>query len=559
MLVHTALDRAERIARVWADAGCPVAIHLDAKNPTQDFTDLSASLSDQENISFTKRHRCDWGSWGLVQATLDAAAELLQKHPNLSHVYLSSGSCLPLRPVNELIDYLDNFPQTDFIESANIDDVSWIVGGLGHERFTMRFPFSWKKHRKLFDLSVRTQRALGVSRRIPSGLVPHMGSQWWCLTTKTLSAILNDPNRLKYDAYFSKVWIPDESYFQTLARKHSRQIESKSLTLSKFDYQGKPHVFYDDHLQLLRRSDCFVARKIWPKADRLYEYFLGPENTTGPRMAPAPGKIDRLFTRSLERRVLGRPGLYMQSRFPNVGRENGKTAKRYYVFEGFNDLFDHFPSWLSRMANITVHGHLFHPIRAEFSNGQDGFIGGLTSSPEIRDRNPQAFLTNLLWNGRSERHAFQFGPDDNQKIGPFMASDPNAHFNIITGAWAVPLYKSDMAFRNKRQIAANLQKIETQHIKMLREPWVKARVRIWSMADFVEAVAEPIQQIMGDFGRADQGKPLEMPIMRDLDGFPEFLQELKNAGMHPHIMGDFPATLRGVKVPDPKRKPYVTR
>lgn len=298
------------------------------------------------------------------------------------------------------------------------------------------------------------------------------------MTTKVTKAILNDPKRPQYDAYFSKVWIPDESYFQTLVRKHSTQVESKSLTLSKFDYQGKPHVFYDDHLQLLRRSDCFVARKIWPKADRLYDFFLGPENVSGPRMAPAPGKIDRLFTRSLERRVYGRPGLYMQSRFPNEGLENAMTARRYFIFEGFNDLFENFPTCLSRMTKLTVHGHLFHPICAEFSNGQDGFAGGLTSSPEIRDRNPQAFLTNLLWNGRVERHAFQFGPDDNQRIGPFIARDANANMNIITGAWAVPLFKSDMAFRNKRQIAANLQRIETEHVKMLREPWVKARVRM---------------------------------------------------------------------------------
>ena len=433
------------------------------------------------------------------------------------------------------------------------------MGGLGIERFTMFFPFSWKTNRKLFDWSVKAQRKLGIERSIPEGLVPHMGSQWWCLTAKTLRAILEDPNRTEHDTYFSKVWIPDESYFQTLARKHAVHIESKSLTLSKFDFQGKPHIFYDDHLQLLRRSDCFVARKIWPRADRLYEYFLGPENVTGPRMAPAPEKIDRLFTRSLERRVHGRQGLYMQSRFPNPGIENRTTARRYYVFEGFNDLFENFPQWLSKLSSLNVHGHLFHPIRAEFSNGQDGFSGGLTSSPLIRDRNPQAFLTNLLWNGRSERHAFQFGPDDNQRIGPFMAGDANATINIITGAWAVPLLHSDMAFRNKRQIAANLQRIENDHVTMLREHWVKARVRIWSMAEFVDASTDGIQQILRDVGETQHGNMLEMPVMRNLDRFPEFLQELKNTGMHPHIMGDFPATLRGVKIPKQQPKPYVIK
>ena len=94
-------------------------------------------------------------------------------------------------------------------------------------------------------------------------------------------AQLEDPDRRYYDRYFSRVWIPDESYYQTLVRLYSTDIESRSLTLSKFDFQGKPHVFYDDHLQLLRRSDCFVARKIWPYAERLYSNFLSPDLAHG--------------------------------------------------------------------------------------------------------------------------------------------------------------------------------------------------------------------------------------------------------------------------------------
>ncbi|MEO0753152.1 MAG: beta-1,6-N-acetylglucosaminyltransferase, partial [Pseudomonadota bacterium] len=156
--------------------------------------------------------------------------------------YLASGACLPLRPVEELIEYLADRPRTDFIESATTADVPWTVGGLDEERFTMRFPFSWKRQRFLFDKFVALQRQIGLKRRIPKGLVPHMGSQWWCLTRQTLTAILQGPERREYDNYFRHVWIPDESYYQTLARQFSTNIESRSLTLSKFDFQGKPHM-----------------------------------------------------------------------------------------------------------------------------------------------------------------------------------------------------------------------------------------------------------------------------------------------------------------------------
>ena len=245
-------------------AGCPVVIHVDKSVPRQTHDAFVQALADVPALVFSKRYRCEWGTWGLVAASQTASEMMLNRFPDVRHVYLASGSCLPLRPVKELIDYLAARPRTDFIESATTADVPWTVGGLDEERFTMRFPFSWKRRRYLFDKAVAVQRFIGLKRRIPKGVVPHMGSQWWCLTRQTLSAILQDPKRAAYDAYFRHVWIPDESYFQTLARLYSTQIESRSLTLSKFDFQGKPHIFYDDHLQLLRRSDCFVARKIWP-------------------------------------------------------------------------------------------------------------------------------------------------------------------------------------------------------------------------------------------------------------------------------------------------------
>ncbi len=56
--------------------------------------------------------------------------------------------------------YLEDRPMTDFIESVTTEDVPWTVGGLDSERFTLRFPFSWKKQRYLFDRYVELQRRL---------------------------------------------------------------------------------------------------------------------------------------------------------------------------------------------------------------------------------------------------------------------------------------------------------------------------------------------------------------------------------------------------------------
>lgn len=123
MLCHTALDRAAQVARYWAEAGCPVVIHADSRVKKAAYDGLIRSLADLDNVRFSTRFSCEWGTWGIVAATQAASGLMLQEFPDVRHVYLASGSCLPLRPVSELIAYLDERPRTDFIESVTTEDV----------------------------------------------------------------------------------------------------------------------------------------------------------------------------------------------------------------------------------------------------------------------------------------------------------------------------------------------------------------------------------------------------------------------------------------------------
>lgn len=559
MLVHTAFDRAEQVLRHWVAGGCPVVVHVDKSVSRQDYDAFKNAVADLTDVLFSERHRCEWGTWGIVAATQSASALMLDSFPDVRHVYLASGSCLPLRPIESLAKYLAERPNVDFIESATTADVPWTIGGLDEERFTLRFPFSWKRQRYLFDKYVALQRRWKFQRRIPDGIVPHMGSQWWCLTRQTLSAILSDPSRGTYDRYFRKVWIPDESYFQTLVRLYSRQVESRSLTLSKFDFQGKPHIFYDDHLQLLRRSDCFVARKIWPHADLLYDAFLNKTDATMGQAEPNPGKIDRIFARAVERRMHGRQGLYMQSRFPNEYWDSRFTSAPYSVFEGFTELFENFEVWLAKATNTRVHGHLYAQERVEFEARQTTFSGALSDSAKLRDYNPQLFLRNLIWNTRGERQCFQFGPADNQDIAWDLVKDSGAQISVISGAWAIPLFRSNQNFANLRVQAAELQRIESDHLNALRSIYAKARVRIWTMAEFVEAPMEFLQMVVDEIAGKDVRRLTAAPEMVDLTGFAQFLQNLKNQGMHPYLMGDFPVDPSPENAKPRPRKPYLVR
>jgi len=557
MLVHTAFARAEQMVRIWADAGCPVVIHVDSNVPKATNDQFQSALADLPDVRFCRRHRCEWGTWGLVAASQQAATLLLEDFPDVQHVFLASGACLPLRPIADLRRYLEARPDTDFIESATTADVPWTVGGLDRERFTLRFPFAWKKHRRLFDGFVRLQQVFGYRRTIPEGIVPHMGSQWWCLTRQTLDAILGDPKRETHDAYFRKVWIPDESYYQTLTRLHARNIESRSLTLAKFDYQGKPHIFFDDHAEMLQRSKCFVARKIWRDANLLYQKFPLPGDPLHPADEPNTATVDRVFAQAVDRRTRGRLGLYMQSRFPSIDRQTSIAAVPYAVLQGFDAVFPAFQSWLTQQTGAQVHGRLYAKDRAHFTDEGAVYRGGLSDNARLRDYNGKMFLTNLIWNGRDQHHCFQFGPADTQDIRWTLAKDTNASIWVVSGAWSIPLFASGRSASDVRTEAARLQRIEERFLKVLRSPEARARIRIMTLAQFIEAPMDVLQAIIDEIAGHRANAIREVPKMPDLTGFPDFLQDLKNQGMHPFLTGDITTGNTPQTPAAQRRKPYV--
>jgi hypothetical protein len=152
-----------------------------------------------------------------------------------------------------------------------------------------------------------------------------------------------------------------------------------------------------------------------------------------------------------------------------------------------------------------------------------------------------------------------FSPRDNQDNNWFTATDPNAHISVISGAWALPLSRANENFATIRREAARLQKRELEHLHILRSMYVKARVRIWSIAEFIENPMEPLQTIIDEISPRSTRRLTEAPQMVDLTGFGQFLQNLKNQGMQPLVMGDFPLD-EGARQSSTRRgRPYLVK
>jgi Family of unknown function (DUF5927) len=111
---------------------------------------------------------------------------------------------------------------------------------------------------------------------------------------------------------------------------------------------------------------------------------------------------------------------------------------------------------------------------------------------------------------------------------------------IISGAFAVPLWRSGRPVSEIRPEAARLQKVEADLLALLDLPETKARVRRWTLAEFVENPAEPLQALVDELNPRAPHRTFELPRLVPLAGFGAFLQDLRNQGMQPVLMGDFP-------------------
>ena len=435
ILAHQRLDRAAALASHLVQKGNPVAVHLDARVPFRDVNQFRKAVGPEVDV--IQKYRAEWGKFGLVDATLSLVEHLLQQPERQTHVCLLSGSCLPLRSVPELQSFLDDHPDRDFIESVPVSEDDWVEDGLSLERFTLFHPFSHRHHPKLFSNCVDVQRKLGIRRRIPRGLEPHLGMQWWCLSVKTLQAIVDHPRLPAWRAFFAKSWIPDESFFQTLVRAvRPDDAPGPALHLNRFNTKGRPSVFHDDHWELLAASDYFFARKIDPDADGLYAHFLGEGAQT--ISSGFEGKIDEApFQASRTRDGHEGEGILHQSRMPRASRLTyTQTATPYLVLIGEDAGLLHAAQLaLPRAAQeLAIHGRLFaKDAPAEFENGQEMLAGNLMPDPAFRDYRASQFLARVLWADRPRRTVFSLLSGDDDPIRVQLCEDPNARLVLLMG------------------------------------------------------------------------------------------------------------------------------
>lgn len=386
------IAQAERLTA----AGDFVAIHFDARASAADYARLRAALATNPSVTFArKRHKCGWGEWSLVAATLEAARAALEAFAQASHFYMLSGDCLQIKTADYAHRFLDA-EDVDYIECFDFFTSDWIKTGFKEERLIYRHWFNERTQPKLFYTSFDWQKRLGLTRRVPEDLQMMIGSQWWCLRRQTIEAVLDFAARRRdVMRFFRTTWIPDETFFQTLVPHliPEAEIRRRTLTFLMFTDYGMPVTFYNDHYDLLVAQDYLFARKISPDATELKD-----------RLGRLWGAHDVSFTVSNEGRALfafltgrGREGRRFAPRFwereASLGRDRTLmlvVCKKWHVAKRLVEQ-------IRQQAGLAAVEYIFN------EDGGLPDLGGIERSVEKRNRHRRALLRMLFEYHQTDR------------------------------------------------------------------------------------------------------------------------------------------------------------
>ncbi len=402
-------------ARQLTAAGDCMAIHFDARSSPAEYRRITEALRDNPAVAFARRrHRCGWGEWSLVAATLEALRAAVAAFPDATHFYMVSGDCMAIKSAEYAHAFLDA-EDVDYIESFDFFDSGWIKAGITVERLIYRHWFNERTRKRLFYASLALQRRLKLVRAIPADLQVMIGSQWWCLRRRTVEWVLDfiarRPDVLRF---FRTTWIPDETFFQTLVRHlvPDDEIRTRTLTFLMFTDYGMPVTFYNDHYDLLIAQDFLFARKISPDAAELkarlgelyasrgVQFRVSNEGRNLYRFLAGRGRIGRRFaTRFWEREG-------------TLGRERELlivTCKKWHVGKRLLER-------VRQVTNTPVIEYLFHEESTPLPD-----LGGIQKTIEKRTRHRRALMRMLFDYFETDRLAFCLDPSALDLMQDFYA------------------------------------------------------------------------------------------------------------------------------------------
>jgi hypothetical protein len=429
-----------RLVSALTRAGHTVALHYDKKSDNAGFALLRQTFAGNESVRFARRVNVRWGEWSIVRATLNCIEEIEASGWEPDYVYYVSGADYPIRSSDDLVAFLERNAGKEFIEGVPTDKQKWVKGGPEQERYQYRFYTNWRDRHELSKRILEWQQILGLKRKFVLGLEPHMGSQWWVLTWKTLQKVMELARRRDVQKFFRTTLIPDELFFQTLVCNlvPASRIVARPLTLYQFTDYYVPIIFCADRIEYLVRQPFFMARKLSPHRldlyDELDKVWLGHARTLGFENDQA-AMISPEYEQNRMKFRDGAPGLPVYGKPVQKWYEDlGRLDEAYFAVMGLSTIELKIAFMLlSCSKKIICHGQIFHPRCIEFAHGGEEFAGYTRHAVKLRNTSAPNFVANIVRASPDKMTGFLLRAGQGWHVPEIIFDRPNPRALLLRG------------------------------------------------------------------------------------------------------------------------------
>jgi Core-2/I-Branching enzyme len=234
-------------------------VHIDKQTDDALYCEIVKGLSHLSNVHFLKRHKCPWGGFGHVAATLEGIAEIITTDTRFDYSILLTGQDYPIKLNSHINAFFEEHQGKLFLEFFPLPHDAWQNRGMDRIE-------AW--HWRVFNRHIcfSPGRNFPIKRQFPKGFRPFGGSSYWCLPRECIEYLycLTTQNQALVN-FFKHVDVPDELVFQTIilnsrfeqmvVNDNLRHIEWKEL------HAGSPSILDKSDFEKLVVSPKLFARK----------------------------------------------------------------------------------------------------------------------------------------------------------------------------------------------------------------------------------------------------------------------------------------------------------
>jgi len=265
ILAHNKPEQLSRLVNRLAHPDVYIFIHIDKK---ADIVPFQQVLAETNNVLFVA-NRIDiiWGSYRMVEATIEGFKQILAYPVPFDYINLLSGQDYPLKPASDFLSFLQDHPDKAFMETQDIFSV-WkeaIPRLTRYHLVSLRIPGKYQLE-KIINRIV-------PKRKIPEGIIWVGRSQWFIFKPVHAAYCIEILSRnTSLQRFFKYTWGSDEFVFQTLLynAEFKKNIVNKSYRYIDWsEGEPNPKTLKIIDFPFIAESDAFFARKFDQDSDAI--------------------------------------------------------------------------------------------------------------------------------------------------------------------------------------------------------------------------------------------------------------------------------------------------